>query len=251
MKNTRIFFIALFLLQSSTAFAKDSDQTELKEMSNSSSSELEQINVDSIKEKYWARGNETELGVVQNRTFSKKGKAEFSLLGGVLYSDPFLDIKAVGASVSYHLSEYIAVELLGLKHRVGPSSALNTFQEILGATTNSNSPRYYLGAEAMGSIFYGKLSVLGHSIIYYDLYGLGGIGATNTESGTYATPSAGFGQRFYLNKFLSIRLDYRLMYYRETIVEKVVPTMLGQSRGMRDNWSNTVILGISFMPFGN
>ncbi len=215
-----------------------------------SAAEAEQVNIDSIKQKYWARGDDTEVGVVQNRTYSKKGRLEFSLLGGVLYSDPFLNIKTLGGSLGYHLSEYVSFHVMGFKEYANPSSALNTFQETLGATTNTNIPKYYFGAETMGSIFYGKLSVLGKSIIYYDFYVTGGAGGTNTESGTYITPNAGLGQRFFLNKNFSIRMDYRLMYYNETILEKVVPTQIGQSKGDRANWNNVIMFGLSIMPFG-
>ncbi len=249
-----ISFIYVFQFLSSFAYAADSigvtDSAGVKEPVSSSGTDAEQVNVDSIKEKYWARGNETELGVVQNRTFSKKGKIEFSLYGGFLYSDPFLSVKTLGGSVGYHLSEYVSLHLNAYKDLVSPSAALETFQAVQGATVNTNIPNYYVGLEGMGSIFYGKLSVLGKSIIYYDFYFLGGYGMTNTGSGNDMTPSVGFGQRFYLNKFLSIRLDYNLMYYRETIIEQVIPAILGQSRGDRNNFNNVVTLGISFMPFG-
>jgi outer membrane beta-barrel protein len=213
------------------------------------SSDYEQVNVDQIKEKYWARGNETELGVVQNRTFSKKGKVEFSLMTGVIYSDPFLNVNLVGGSVGYHLSEYLAFQVTAYRDLVSPSTALQTFQQTLGATTNTNMPRGYLGGEAMWSIFYGKLSVLGKSIIYYDFHVLGGLGGTDTESGTNITPTVGLGQRFYLSKTISVKLDYRLQYYKENIIEKQVITQLGQSRGTRDNWSNTITIGLGFMFF--
>jgi hypothetical protein len=213
--------------------------------------ESEQINVDAIKEKYWALGNEAELGVVQNRTYSKSGKFEVSFNLGVLYSDPFLDVKTLGFSLGYHLSEYFSAHLLVFKHLTGPSSALTTFQNTLGATVDTNIPKFYVGAEGMSSLFYGKLSVLGKSIIYYDFYFLSGLGVTNTESGTYVTPSLGLGQRFYLNSTISVRLDYRLFYYNENILEKVVPTLIGQVRGQRGNFSNTVTLGITLLTFGS
>ncbi len=213
--------------------------------------DAEQMNVDSIKEKYWARGDETDLGVVQNRTYSKKHKLEVSLIGGVLYSDPFLNVQNLGFSVGYHFNEYISAHLVALKDVVGPSSALVTFQNTLGATVDTNIPRYYVGLEGMGSLFYGKLSVLGKSIIYYDFYFLAGLGDTNTESGNYASPSLGLGQRFYINRFFSVRLDYRLMFYRETIIEKVIPTQIGNSLGQRNNWNNIVTLGFCFANFGN
>src|SRR5262245_10788021 len=55
----------------------------------------ERVNVENIKQKYWARGDESELGVVQNRLYSKANKLELSLLGGILSTDPFLSVKAL------------------------------------------------------------------------------------------------------------------------------------------------------------
>jgi outer membrane beta-barrel protein len=100
-------------------------------------------------------------------------------------------------------------------------------------------------------MLYGKLSVLGKSIIYYDLHLLGGLGYTRTENGSYATPSLGIGQRFYLSKLTSFRVDYRLQYYNETLIEKQITTKLGQPVGARDNFNNTITFGFSFMLFGN
>ena len=37
------------------------------------------------------------------------------------------------------------------------------------------------------------------------------------------------------------------MHYNENIVEKVVPTKLGEIRGERSNWTNTVTLGLDFL----
>jgi hypothetical protein len=34
----------------------------------------ERVNTEAIKEKYWARGDESEIGVVQNRLYSKANK---------------------------------------------------------------------------------------------------------------------------------------------------------------------------------
>jgi hypothetical protein len=74
-----------------------------------------------------------------------------------------------------------------------------------------------------------------------------GLGATMTESGTDFTPSLGIGQRFFVSKSASIRFDYRLMVYHETILEKEVPQKLGQVRGRRNNFSNVVTLGVDFL----
>ena len=89
--------------------------------------------------------------------------------------------------------------------------------------------------------------MLGKSIIYYDFHLLAGAGLTGTESGRYFTPSLGLGQRFYITRHVSIRIDYRLQYFRETILEKQIVTKIGQATGDRDNWSNTLNLGVSFL----
>jgi len=225
-------------------------QTE-SQTENRTETETEQVNVDNIKERYWAHGNEAELGVVQNRTYSKTHKLELGLLGGVAFSDPFLNVKYIGIDLGYHLSEYVSLHLLSWQYSVAPSNALLTFQTASGATTNTNFPSLYLGTELDASMIYGKLSVLGKSLLYYDLHLLGGAGVTRTETGNYVTPSLGIGQRFYLSKLTSLRVDYRLQYYNETLVEKQITTKLGLPVGARDNFNNTITFGFSFMLFGN
>lgn len=213
-------------------------------------SEGEAVNIDSIKQKYWARGDETELGVVQNRAYSKGRHIEFSLGTGVTFSDPFLTVNQFGGTVGYHFTENLGLHLLYWNYNVKPSSALETFEKEKTATTNTNKPQNYIGVEGMGSILYGKLSLLGKKIVYYDLHLLAGAGLTGTESGRYFTPSLGIGQRFYLSKYFTLRIDYRMNYYNETILEKQIVTKLGQPTGNRDNWSNVITLGVSFL-FGS
>lgn len=207
----------------------------------------EKVDVDKIKERYWARGDESELGVVQNRLYSKERKFEFSLHGGIVTTDPFLSVKNFGGSVGYHFNEYLSAHFVAWKDFVEPSTALITFENTIGATTNNNRPDSYFGVEGSASVLYGKLSLVGKSIIYFDLHLTGGLGRTSTESGDYLTPSVGIGQQVYLSKSLSLKIDYRLMYYREQIVEKVIPTKLGQAVGERDNWTNSVTFGIGYL----
>ena len=97
------------------------------------------------------------------------------------------------------------------------------------------------------SLLYGKLSLLGASIVHYDMHLSAGAGAHMTETGTYFAPSIGIGQRFYVSKNTSIRFDYRLLYYKERIIEKIVPTKLGEVRGERDNFTSSISLGVDFM----
>ncbi|OFZ01459.1 MAG: hypothetical protein A2Z97_08195 [Bdellovibrionales bacterium GWB1_52_6] len=212
---------------------------------------IESVDVEAIKKKYWARGDESELGVVQNRLYTKTNKVAFSLLGGLVSADPFLDVKALGGSLGYHLNEYFGIYLMGWKASAASSSALETFERVSRVTANTNKPQWYLGSELAASLVYGKLSLLGRKIIYYDLHFLAGLGATRTESGTSLTPSFGIGQAIWLTHQLALRIDYRLMPYREDIVEKVRPSLMGQIVDSRTNWSNVVTLGATFLLGGS
>jgi outer membrane beta-barrel protein len=228
-------------------------------------SEAERVNIENIKEKYWARGDENELGVVQNRLYTKARKFELGVFGGVISTDPFLSVKNAGGLLAYHFNEYFALSVMGYKSFSNPSSALELLQSPvgsggLGTTANINNPNWFLGVEGAGSFLYGKLSLLGKAIIHFDMHLLAGVGETATVANTaagaynahYVTPYIGIGQQIYLTKSMSLRLDYRLMRYNETIVEQVLPSKMGQPVGDRINYSNTITLGIDFLinPFG-
>ena len=233
MKIRSILIAQLAVLLSSAAWAADVSD--------------DKVNVDSIKQKYWARGDESELGVVQNRLYTKSGKVEFSVFGGFVSSDPFLSVHNVGGSLGYHLTEYLSLNVMGWKAFASPSSALSTFQQVSGATTNTNEPKSYIGTELAADLIYGKLSLAGKKIIYYDFHLLGGLGVTSTQSGNDFTPSVGLGQQTWISKCVALKIDYRLMEYHEDIVEKVKPSLLGQVVDNRANWTNVITVGFSFL----
>src|SRR4051794_7458633 len=67
----------------------------------------ERVNVEGIKQKYWARGDESALSVVQNRLYSKEHKLQFSLLTGISATDPFLSVQTLGGSLGFNFTEYL------------------------------------------------------------------------------------------------------------------------------------------------
>jgi outer membrane beta-barrel protein len=229
------------------------------------SGDAEKVNVDSIKEKYWARGDETEMGVVQNRLYSKSGKFEVGLMGGIFMSDPFVNTSSLGGNMGFHFNEYFSLQFVGWKAYSKGSAALDTLRTVgSGQTTNYNSPNSYLGLEGNASFLYGKLSLVGKSIIYYDMHFALGFGKTSLTSSPYwadgpngaagttvsqsvFTEHLGVGQRFYLSTSTSLRLDYRFMHYNEEIYETIVTPRNGTSTGTRSNWTHSISLGVNFL----
>jgi outer membrane beta-barrel protein len=219
-------------------------------VSGGDSSAAEEVDVEKIKKKYWARGDETETGVVQNRLYPKNHRFELGVTGASLSGDPFLTSYTLGATLGFHFSEFLSIHAVYWNAFVSPSSALTTLQNTLGTTTNTNEPRNYVGGEARASLLYGKLSLLGAAILYFDAYFSLGAGRILTESGPDFLVSAGIGQQIHLSKMWALNIDYKLLRYDETILGKVPGTNLGQNLATRANLSSAVTLGVSlFVDF--
>ena len=210
------------------------------------------VEVEKIKEKYWAKGDDSEVGVVQNRLYSKAQRIELGAFFGFTSNDPFLSVKQFGGGLGYHFNEYFSIAAVGWQYSVSSSSALTTFEAQMNSTTNTNKPKSFYGLEGKASLLYGKLSLMGQKIIYFDLHALGGYGMTSTENGSYGTPFIGVGQQIYLNRFFSLNVDYRLMTYSEQIVGRVPGPNYGVNLGSRTNNSSVITLGVSILlnPFG-
>ncbi len=209
----------------------------------------ERVNVDQIKEKYWARGEESELGVVQNRLYSKSRRFELGAFAATLPSDPFLSTTAYGFSLGYSFTEFLGLRALAWKSIAQGSSAREAL-ELTGKRASTNEPQGYWGAEAVWSPIYGKLSLLGSSILYYDFHLLAGAGVTVTENPAFrncATAHLGLGQQFYLNQKLALQFDYRMMVYSEHLREKEITARLGQDLGSRTNTTHAISLGVNFL----
>jgi outer membrane beta-barrel protein len=205
----------------------------------------QRMDVENLKHKYWAQGEEDELRVVQNRRYSKTHKLELGFMGGFVSNDPFLSVHAIGGSLSYYLSENVAVGVVGWKYMTSNSSAMTTLQQTLNTTANTNPPRDYLGVDLKWSPLYGKLSLLGESIIYYDIYLIGGGGETNTASGTEITPTFGIGSQIYLSHSVLLQLTYYQQVYSETVPNQIV----GAPSSTRSNWNSAVMVGFNFLVF--
>lgn len=225
--------------------SQTSPQTTSQATTETTPPEDETVDVSKIQEKYWAQGKETELGVVQNRKYTSSKKIEVTLLGGMISSDPFLDVYSYGLSLGYNFNPYLGLHAIGWKSSVGPSAALNTLRNDTNTNANTNEPKAFYGLQLTNNFLYGKLSLLGSSIIYVDLFALGGVGMTSTENGNYVTPFLGIGQKIHLAQFLALHFDYRMMIYQETIKSKD-PTHLGQVLGNRTNTTGAFLLGLSF-----
>jgi outer membrane beta-barrel protein len=241
--STPLLLLAALLLSSHAGAATKNSGS--NQSSNSGDDSGDDVDVSKLKQRYWQQTNSSDVDVVQNRTYKKSGHVELSVFGGFVFNDPFLSIHNYGGSIGYHLSEYYSIHAVAWKYSVSNSSAYNTLLGTQSVVANTNAPSSFVGGELHGSLLYGKLSFAGDAIIHYDLHLIGGAGMTNTANGNYVTPVAGIGQQMFLGERCSFNVDFRVTPYHENIVSSDPTNNPGQVVDSRENWSDTITLGLS------
>lgn len=184
-------------------------------------------------------GKKRLIKTLQRKTFLKIGRSEVGPHIGFVTNDPFINRYLVGASYAYHVTEIFAVEASGT---FSPDFGVGDWKPITDQLVNENkvSPDiskiiWYANANFQYSPIYGKIAVLGRSIINFDVFGLFGMGvvstdddlkalqaeedqaAIDTEVQIHPTTNFGGGFRVIFSKNFSARLEGRSMIYIETI----------------------------------
>lgn len=237
MRKIRITRLCLILLAFLTDVAAHAEEK----------NRAERVDLKAIQKDYWANQQSSEVEAVQNRLYTKSGKFELGLFGGTVTTDPFLAVRSYGATVGYYLSEFIGVRALYFKDSVGYSSAHDTLTTSNNITANTNFPRDFKGGEISFNPLYGKLSLMGKGIVYGDMFLLAGGGVRGTESGQNTTATVGLGAQLYVSRFFSLKLDYRVLYFRERVLQKYPVASAGTDLGTRTELSSMVTLGLTFL----
>lgn len=208
----------------------------------------ERIDVQTMKRRYWTVGNEDLMDVVQNRLYTKKGRVEAAFRYGFWSDDPFQDQSTMALSVGYHLSEFLSLH--GFYGKISASNN-GAFAEAKKATALGNYAGLdsvvnpgtsVMGAEARASLIYGKLSLLGSRIIYYDLNVAGGVSQHKTRDGSSSIGFfAGLGQQFFLTKTFFLTVDYRLLFHTDKFQNPPVT-----QRSLTTNW---IQIGVGVFAF--
>ena len=189
------------------------------------------------------------LPTIQNRFFVKKGRIEIAPLFGYVPNNPFAK-RFVGAiGVSYFFNEQIAVQafvsyspdlgesdlkgltitLVEISHE--GSGTEGDFQQPLDKVT------LHFSAVAAWTPFYGKINLIGETVVNFDWYLIGGVGmnaktdyfakydteATDEDknavmlekrqNSVVVGPVLGTGFNFYVSQTVCIKLDARFNLY--------------------------------------
>ncbi len=144
-----------------------------------------------------------DIHSIHKKLYTKEGRHEFSLgLGGILNSNSGYGL--VTAGYQYHLFENLAIEagLGGYGFQFGDNDRL----------------LFYQGSVVFAPL-YGKVSLFTWAVVNFDIYVVGGAGVVNysgRNDGSSFMGNVGAGERFFINEFLSAKIEYRDLIYNLT-----------------------------------
>lgn len=169
--------------------------------------------------------------VLQNRYFLKQFRPEVSLFGGTVLNESYSQTWVGGARAGLFLTEEVGIDALYALYSASDSADLEVLKDM---RFSPYDPRNQLPEDARKSLvhpepsftrlkseiallatyapIYGKINFADFSIIYSDIYLSLGAGALKTEDSLGTGKSqialvAAFGQRFFIGKRFSIRLE--------------------------------------------
>lgn len=179
------------------------------------------------------------IKALPRKRFLKIGRWEAAPHIGFVTNDPFINRYMLGAGISHHLTEVFAIELLG---SFSPDFGTGDWKPITHQLVEENqvSPDiskilFYGNLNFQFSPIYGKVAVMGRTIVNFDVFGSFGTGlvytkddlealqatddpdAVATQTQYHPTTNFGAGFRILLNPNIAVRLEGRSMVYIETV----------------------------------
>ena len=163
-----------------------------------------------------------DIVVVPRKQFIKSGRLEIAPIAGITVNDNLIRHYMFAVDLNYFLTDALWVGLQG-QYFV---KQLSTQAELVGLQFNRTSTmnRYlYGGAFNMGYVpVYGKFAWFNKSIVHWEIWASGGVGATFTEviardparqqyafKNTALTPNFGIGTRFFLTQWMTVNFAIR------------------------------------------
>lgn len=214
MKKIRAFATFVALTTASAAFGFELDPSEIR-----------------------GKSSKEPVTVLQNRYFLKSYRPEVGFTLGMIMDEAYLDTRTFGARAGLFTNEWLGFEVQMLKTMVSDSDdrkALNTLEYrplpkngegdatadgedvTVSPDPEVNAIHGMTDFNAIAAPFYGKLNIMNKAIIYTDLYVTGGWSRVETDQGDKNAMSIGIGERFYIGKSWSVRIDFRDRIFTET-----------------------------------
>jgi outer membrane beta-barrel protein len=197
------------------------------------------------------RETKRQRSAIENRFFLKESRFEVAPQLGYVPNNPFAKRYVGGVSLSYHFSEQLSLQSqityspdLGEGDLKGLTSVLLD-RAYNASSSSSSSFQQPLDKVVISAVFgaawapiYGKINLVGETVLNFDLYGVVGVGMVskanavarydNQQNNPDATdivalesqgnevrfsPMVAVGQNYFLSQSLALKLDARSLFY--------------------------------------
>lgn len=179
----------------------------------------DKVDLKQLEDKYWA-AKDDDLGVVQNRAFTKEKRFYGSLSTGPLINDEWIVGSINTLSLGYFFNEQWGLEL---GHKAGALKKNDGVDQIVMRNGLQPDHNIFLSSTSLYGIwvpFYGKMSLLDRKIIYFDMQFALGVGQINYENQLDATEtpnvaqtttgiSFDIAQHFFFSNHFAVRVDLK------------------------------------------
>ncbi|MES2744956.1 MAG: outer membrane beta-barrel domain-containing protein [Bdellovibrionota bacterium] len=187
--------------------------------------------IDLKPEEVKGKGASSPVTILQNRYFLKALRPELGVSYGTVTNEAYTDTKLLGFRGALFFNEWLGLELQSFTATTSDSDDLKSLKRLrylkiedptvqVFPDPEVNRVKKILDLSAVVAPFYGKLNFADWLIIYSDLYLTGGVSTLNTDQGDLNALSFGAGQRFYWQKALSFRIDFKGRRYTEKAAGK-------------------------------
>ena len=183
------------------------------------------------------------VSVLQNRYFVKSYRPEIGLIGGYILDEAYTNTQSGGVRLGLFFNEWFGAEVqwqrttysdtadrtaLNKKRywRIEPvdeqpvrddeSAEIEDQLTVVRPDSEVNPVDGMIDINAVAAPFYGKLNVMNKLIIYTDIYVTAGMATVDTSQGSKSALTIGAGERFYIGKSWSIRIDFKDRIFTET-----------------------------------
>lgn len=185
----------------------------------------DKLDLKKLEDKYWA-AKDTDFSVVQNRTYTKEGRAFLSLSYGPLMNDPYSYGRMTNAALGYYFSERWGFELAYEKASLKDNDSVVAMSNNNGVYPDYNKFISYSSLNMIFVPFYAKMSFLDTKIMYFDMQFALGLGQMSYEK--QADPlqreneiakavgyNLDFTQQLFFHEHFAFRLDIKNKWTRQ------------------------------------
>lgn len=219
----------------------------------------DRMDLQKLEEKYW-EAKDTDMGVVQNRTYTKEKRVFVSGSYGPLVNDAYSIGRMTNLAIGYYFNERWGFEANYEMASLKKNDATLGYEGQNQVYPNYNKYDHWIGLNAIYVPFYAKMSFVDVAILYFDMQFAVGVGQMTYESqidpaqGANRTANAigynfDFTQQLFFSRHWAVRLDLKNKWTSQDQFRYRIGTNEAESArslGKKSQQDTSFLIGLTF-----